>query len=247
MLSVETVPAARAGPFNEKEPTETPNVEPIEGAGAAFVEATVPAELARPGAAVSLATRPKVVATATGLAVWPNPWLETVRALKTLKTLSMLVAARPVAVERGILQGADGRARVGRARALVGDQVGHQEVGHRRSQPGHQVVAGIGGVAVAAAGDRRCNRSGAGCRGPAGSRSGWRCSGWPAPAAARPWLTRASRPAQAGADRLVPPTTSNGLSVPRLYGSAIQAPVAGSATSETSGVVRLPVDWTPCW
>ena len=65
------------------------------------------------------------------------------------------------------------------------------------------------------------------------------------PAAARPWLTSASRPAQAGADRLVPPTISNGLLGSRLYGSAIHAPVAGSATSETSGVVRLPVDWTP--
>jgi hypothetical protein len=62
------------------------------------------------------------------------------------------------------------------------------------------------------------------------------------PAAARPWLTSATRPAQAGAERLVPPTTSNGLLGSRLYGSAIQAPVAGSATRETSGVVRLPVD-----
>ena len=62
------------------------------------------------------------------------------------------------------------------------------------------------------------------------------------PAATRPWLTRAISPAQDGADRLVPPTTSNGSLGSRLYGSAIQAPVAGSATNETSGVVRLPVD-----
>ena len=57
----------------------------------------------------------------------------------------------------------------------------------------------------------------------------------------------AIRPAKAGADRLVPPTTSNGSLGSRLYVSAIHAPVAGSASIETSGVVRLPVDWTPCW
>ena len=62
------------------------------------------------------------------------------------------------------------------------------------------------------------------------------------PAAARPWFTSAIRPAQQGADRLVPPTTSQGLLGSRLYGSAIHAPVAGSATKDTSGVVRLPVD-----
>ena len=45
-----------------------------------------------------------------------------------------------------------------------------------------------------------------------------------------------------GADRLVPPTIAHGLSAGRLYGSAIQAPVLGSATMETSGVERKPVD-----
>ena len=42
------------------------------------------------------------------------------------------------------LQRAVGRVGVGDCRTLVGDQVGHQQVGHRRSQPGHQVVAGVG-------------------------------------------------------------------------------------------------------
>ena len=60
---------------------------------------------------------------------------------------------RPRVDQAGILQGADGRARVGRAGPLVGDQVGHQQIGHRRPQPGHQVVAGVRGVAVVAAGD----------------------------------------------------------------------------------------------
>src|SRR5262249_31238864 len=68
--------------------------------------------------------------------------------------------------------------------------------------------------------------------------------GWPA--AARPWLASRNSPAQLGADRLVPPTIANGASPGRLYGSAIQAPVSGSATSDTSGEVRKPVDCTAC-
>src|ERR1700692_2597726 len=67
------------------------------------------------------------------------------------------------------------------------------------------------------------------------------------PAAALPWLTTAINPAQEGADKLVPPTICHGSSPGRLYGSAIHAPVVGSATNDTSGVLRQPDDSTPAW
>ena len=154
--------------------------------------------------------------------------------------------ARPDVRKGRILQGADGRARVGSAGPMVGDQVVYQEIGHGSAQAGNQVVAGPCGVTVAAAADDVVIALGQAVEGllrftRAGAIEGWLARG------RAPWLARATRPAQQGADKLVPPTTSNGLVAGRLYGLAIQAPVAGSATRETSGVGRPPVVWTFSW
>ncbi len=53
-----------------------------------------------------------------------------------------------------ILQGSDRRARIRCAGPVVRDQVGHQQIGHRSFQAGHQVVAGARRVAVGSARDR---------------------------------------------------------------------------------------------
>ena len=89
---------------------------------------------------------------------------------------------------------------------VITGEGGNQEVGDRRAQPGGQVVAGLGGVAVVAVDDvvevgRReasrgragsgCSRSGA-CRRPS----------------ARPWSAMAIRPAQMGEAALVPASPS---------------------------------------
>ena len=75
---------------------------------------------------------------------WPNPLLPMVRALNTLNAYGPAAATSPARIERRIQQGADCRARVGRARALVVDQVGHHEARDRRAKPGDQIVAGVG-------------------------------------------------------------------------------------------------------
>ena len=86
---------------------------------------------------------------------WPKPppLPVTVKESKTLNTFDRTAATRPGGDEVCILQGADRRTRVGRPRSLVGREVGYQQIGHRRPQPGHQVVARFGGVAVGAAVD----------------------------------------------------------------------------------------------
>ncbi len=48
-------------------------------------------------------------------------------------------------------------------------------------------------------------------------------------------------PATRGVARLVPPTCTHGVTVPKSYGSYTATPVSGSASAEMSGVVRWPV------
>ena len=66
------------------------------------------------------------------------------------------------------------------------------------------------------------------------------------PATARPWSAIATRPAHSGVARLVPPNwyppPSQGVLAPKSYAEQIDTPVFGSATADTSGIVRLVVE-----
>ena len=74
-------------------------------------------------------------------------------ASNTLNTSIGPPPARSRVDQRRILQRADARPRVRRPGPLIAHQVGHQQIGHRSPQPGHEVIAGVGAVAVVAAAD----------------------------------------------------------------------------------------------
>ncbi len=65
---------------------------------------------------------------------------------------------------------------------------------------------------------------------------------------ARPWLAMAIRPDHEGAATLVPPISyQSPMPSVSSYESYIATPVLGSASQATSGMVRWPVLWNPCW
>ncbi len=85
---------------------------------------------------------------------YPNPERVTVKESNTLNTSMGSLEVVPVLVRVAFCKATDRRPGVGRAGSLVGDQVGHQQIGHGSPEARHQVVAGAGTVTVGAAGDR---------------------------------------------------------------------------------------------
>ena len=116
------------------------------------------------------------------------------------------------------------------------------EVGDRRTDTGHQVIARTVRQTVVPAGDiveigarevvepRQCL-----------ARTVQRRQ----PALARNWSASATNPAHMGVAKLVPPTCRKVEVLPVKNESTTNTPVLGSASIETSGLVRMRACWSP--